>query len=244
MCAKVSSLLTRVFLDEIDISGFINAAELSLQQELAVVTCFSDAGPRRLVGNYDHAFSHSGFFDGADDSFDEQVFDNFSADEDHYLTQLFGANAAGSVAYNQVIRLQDQPRSASLGGAVLLNLSGEGSGGLCRGLVLANATVTGAGDEAGIEQGATTSGQVYEVVFRVLAFSGTNIVLKVQESQNDGSPDTYADVTGLTSGTLTAPSVVRVTTTAATEAWKRVNVSSPGGFTSALILVTAGTVQA
>ena len=43
------------------------------------------------------------------------------------------------------------------------------------------------------------------------------------------------------SGALTAVGAVRATTTAATEAWKRVNIS--GTFTSATILVTAGTVS-
>ena len=53
--------------------------------------------------------------------------------------------------------------------------------------------------------------------------------------------DLYADIAGMTT-TLTAAGVARLTTTAATEAWKRVNIQAFTG-TSAVIVVTGGVVQ-
>ncbi len=242
--AKVSNVGTRIYLDEFALSGFLNTFDLSIVQELAPSVCFSDVGPRRLVGNYDHKHGSNGFFDAATGGLDQLAFVDLNTDEDHYLGEYPGSDAEAGVGYESIVRLTEQPRSGGVGAAVLLNLSsegsGEGSGGLARATVLANATVVAAGNRTGRNMGATTLGQVFAVVFRVLAFTGTNITLKVQESSDNAGADPYADITGLTSGALTGVGVVRATTSAATEAWKRVNIA--GTFTSATILVTAGVV--
>ncbi len=238
---KVANRLTRVYLDEFDFSGFLNSTDQNIDQELAVVTAFSDSGPRVVPGNYDVKHSDLGLFEPTDDGYDEQVHALLEDASDHFLTKLFGANAIGNVAYDSVVRLSGQPRSAAKAGAVLLNFDSGGAGGIVRGVVLGNKVTTGAESLAGQNQGATTSPTEYAVIFRVLAFTGTNITLKVQESSDDGGGDAYADIAGLTSGALTAIGVVRATTTATTEAWKRLNIS--GTFTSATILVTAGVVQ-
>lgn len=236
---KIAASVSRIYLDEFDLSGVLNSFDLSLEQERAVVTALSDAGPRRVVGNYDHKHSVQGFFDGDTGKFDAQAFVDFRTDEDHFLATIFGTTE-GSRGYEDVIRNMGQPRSGGTGGAVLLSLEGEGSGGRVRCWLLRTATLAGAGNGAGQNLGATTAGQVFAAVFRLLAFTGTSITLKVQESSDDGAVDLYADIAGLTSGALTAKGVVRATTTAATEAWKR--LAATGTFTSAQIIVTVGTV--
>lgn len=240
--AKTSNRNTRIYLDEYDISGFLNATELKLDQETMRVESFADAGPRRVVGNYDHSGSHTGFFDAAEGGLDPLVFGDFATDEEHYVTQLFGAYAEGSLGYDRVVRLKDQPRKSGVGQAMLLNFSEEGSGNLARCTVLRSAAVTGTGNGTGRSLGTSTSGQIFAVVFRVLAVSGSgSITVKVQESSDNGVGDAYADITGLTN-TFTAIGVARKTTTAATEAYKRVSVSALSGFTSVTLLVTAGIV--
>lgn len=241
--AKSPAHSSFVYADEFNLSGYLNAFELGVDQENIDVTTFADAGPRRLVGNYQHKGSVSGFFDGVDNAFDEQVYVDLNTDEDHYLLKGPGAIAEGGIGYEQIIRLAGQPRSGQNGGAVLLNFSDEGSGGIARSTVLRSAAITTTGNGTGRNMGASTSGQVFQVVFRVISVSGSGtIAMKIQESQNDGGADAYADVSGLTSGSLTAVGVVRVTTTAATEAWKRVVISTFSGFTSVTVLVTAGIV--
>lgn len=235
-----SGVNTRVYFDQYDLSGSLNASDQSVDQEGLVVTSFSDTGPRRITGGYDVDHSDMGFLEAADEGYDEKIFAAIGDGSDHYLTKLFGANAENSVSYDHVVRLTGQPRSAKLGSAILLNFSSKNSNGAARGLVLANVTTTGAENRTGRNMGATVSGQIFAVVFRVITFSGTNITLTVQESTDDGV-DPYAAISGLTSGALTAAGVVRATTTAATEAWKRATVA--GTFTSAVILVTAGIVQ-
>ena len=242
--AKLSNVATRIFYDQYDLSGYLNASDQNVEQEGLVTTTFADVGPRRIPGNYDVKHSDMGLFDPVAGAIDDTLFAALAATGDHYLTKLFGANAEGSVAYDSVVRLEGQPRSAQIGGVQLLKFDSAGSNGVARGLVLGNKTSTGAEDLTGRNMGVTTSGQIFAVVFRLITFSGTNIVLKIQGSSDDAAGDPYGDISGLTSGTLTAAGVVRATTTSATEAWKRLNISTPGGFTSAVILVTAGTVAA
>ncbi len=237
---KLSNSASRVFFDEFDLSGDLTGLTLNMTPELGVVTPLNATGPRRVMGNYDHDASFLGFLEPTDEGYDEKIFDALTDTSDHFLSQLFGANAEGSVAYDQVVRVNGQPRSGDIGGAVALNFDAAGSNGVVRGLVLGNVTSTGAEDRTGRNQGATSLNTIYAVIFRLLAFTGTDVTLKIQESSDDGSGDAYGDVSGLTSGALAAIGSVRATTSAATEAWKRLNIS--GTFSSATILVTGGTV--
>lgn len=235
--AKLAANVTRLYVDEFNLSGEINAYTLNFKQETIPVTTISDDGPRRVVGNYDHDFDTTGLFDGTDDAYDERVFVDLKTDEDHYLSTHFGT-AEGSPAYLDVLRMIEQPRSGASGGAVMLNVKGEGSGSRLRGMLLRSATVSSGGNGTGRNMGATTTPTPFAVHFHLIAFNGTNITIKLQESSDDGSGDAYADIAGLTSGALTAVGVVRVSTTASTEAWKRVVIS--GTFTSATVVVCAG----
>jgi hypothetical protein len=240
--AKAPARNTRIWIDEHALSGYLSAAEIKVEQETVKVDNFLSSGPERVVGNHDHSASFSGFFDGADDAFDEIAFSDLRTDEDHYAFVAFGAATEGTYGYERVVRLKSQPRSAQVGQAVLLNLEDEGSGPIVRATILRSAAVTGTGNGTGRNLGATTSGQLFVVTYRILSVSGAgSIVLNTQESQNDGSPDTYANITALASGTLTGVGVTRKTTTSATEAWKRIAVSTFSGFTSVTVLVTAGT---
>lgn len=237
--AKRAASGIRAYLDHYPLSGYINAASFDLTQELPDVTCFSDAGPRRIPANYMHAGAGGGFFDSASATALDTFLEALAADgADHYLLQCFAGDAAGSPCYEQVVQLGDRSRKGQGGGAVLLDYAGEGSGQLSRSTVLFNGTTGSAGNQTGQDIGATTSGQLLVVVFRLLSIGSGSVTAKIQESSDDAAGDAYADVSGLTSGSLSAAGTVRVTTTAATEAWKRVVLS--GTFTAAALLVTAG----
>lgn len=238
---KSASSTFRSYLDQYALSGYINSSSMEVSQETPVVTALSDTGPRRLIGNYDHMHEDNGFFDGATLLNDAFIHALVGDNTDHYLTKCPDGDSENDIAYDGLVTLVGKPLSGQSAGAVLLHLKTTGRGGLARGLVLASVTTTGAETRVGRNMGATVSGDTFEAIFRVITFSGTNITLTIEESQNDGGADPYALITGMTSGALTAANVVRATTTAATEAWKRCRVA--GTFTSALILVTAGKVS-
>jgi len=238
--AKFGNTATRIYLDEFNLSGDLNSFTQNVNQETPVCTTFADAGPRRAVGNYDSDGSYIGFFEGDADDYDKIIDDLVESAADHYVATCPGANAEGSVCYENTVMLTGKPISGETGGVVMLNWDVAGTGGIVRGLVLGNSVETGSGQSTGINQGTTTSPEEYQVVFRLVALTGSNITMKIQGSSDDGSGDAYGDISGLTSGSLSAAGVVRVSTTATTEAWKRIDFS--GTFSSATIFVTAGSV--
>lgn len=237
---KIAAASVRVLLDQFDVSGFLNATDQTIDQETPDVTCFSDAGPRVVPGNYNINHSDVGFFDAAvmGTTTFEKLINDLTGGGTHYLTKCFAGDVEGVVCYSSVMQLKNRPLTAAKGGAIGLKFDSAGDGQLQRGLILASAAVAGAGNRTGRNQGVTTSPAIYRVIFRLLAFNGTNITLKVQSSTDDGAGDAYADVASLTSGAMTAVGVVMASTTATTEAWKRVNIS--GTFTTATIHVVAG----
>ena len=229
-----------VYFDEFAFSGYLNSTEQTITPETPVVSSLGDAGPRRLVGNYDVGHSDQGFMDTADDSYDEQLFTAMFESGDHYLSKMWAGTAEAAVAYDSIVKISGEPRSAAVGGAIVLNFDSQGAGGLVRGVVLRNADVVAAGNGTGQNTGITAAGVEYAVIFRLIAFVGTDITITVEDSDDDGT-DPWVLVAGLTSGALAAPGVVRASTVLATKAWKRVAIT--GTITSATILVTAGTVM-
>lgn len=240
--AKVAARGTRVWLDGYALATSLTAAGLKVKQETIDVSAFADSGPRKIVGNFDHTGDFSGLFDAATGEIEPTLNTAFDATNQHYLLTAFGSANEGDRCYERVVRLEEKPIEAKKGQAVLLNFTDAGDGELVRGFIIRSAAVTATGNGTGVNVGASTSGQLLVATFRLLAVSGTgSIALKVQESSDNGAGDAYADVAGLTSGSLTtAGSVARATTTAAGEAWKRLVVSTFSGFTSATILATIG----
>ncbi|OFW68306.1 MAG: hypothetical protein A2Y74_05980 [Actinobacteria bacterium RBG_13_63_9] len=235
--AKVPAKSAAVYFDEFVFSGYLNSTDQTVTPETPVTSALSDAGPRRVMGNYDVSHSDQGFMDTADDSYDEQLFTAMVEAGDHYLGKMFAGIAEGAVAYESVVKISGEPRSAAVGGAIVLNFDSQGSGGIFRGVVLrSGAAVVGNG--AGQNLGATVAGQELAVVFRVIAVAGGNIQMHIE----GGAADPPAvDIAGLTTTLMVAPGVERVSTIAATDAWKR--VVTAGTFTSATILVTIGVVM-
>ena len=238
---KVSAQQTRVYLDEFDLSGDLNSSVLDVRNELANVTTFADSGPRRVEGNYDTTHQHTGFFDGAADGIDDALFAALGSNSDHYLAQLFAGDDEGSVGYESVVRIERQPRVARVGQALSLSFDAAGSNGTTRATVLRNATVTAVGTGTGRNLGATAAGQVVAVTARVIGGTFTNLAFDIQQSNDDGSADPYANVNGLAFA-FSAPGIARKTISAATEAWKRVRVTAFAG-TGAQLLVTIGVLQ-
>ena len=238
---KVSAQQTRVYLDGFDLSGDLNSSGLDVRNELANVTTFADSGPRRVEGNYDTVHQHTGFFDGDAGGIDEALLAALGSDTDHYLAQLFAGDGEGSVGYESVVRIERQPRVARVGEAVSLSFDAAGSNGTARAVVVRNASITGVGAGTGRNLGATAAGQVVVAMARVIGGTFTNLDLDIQQSNDDGSADPYANVPGLAFA-FTSPGVSRKTISAATRAWQRVHVTAFTG-TSAQLLVTIGVLQ-
>lgn len=239
---KVRSSDTRLFLDYHDISGDMNAGSQTFDQPAYDVRCFSDPGPAMLVDYYQTRDEWNGFFSRSVGAvvIDKILNDLVGSEADHYLLKLFMGNAENQVAYEMISRLGTNPISSRVGQAVVTSFTADGAGACYRGTVLRSATVTGTGTGTGRNLGITTTDDIFAVTYRVISGTFTSITLQTQQSSDNGAGDAYVDIAGL-NHTFTARGALRVTTSAATEAWKRTRISAFVG-TNALILVTAGKV--
>jgi hypothetical protein len=88
-------------------------------------------------------------------------------------------------------------------------------------------------DGAGV--GTTAFGlQMYVHLF---AFTGTSVTIKVQSSTDNGAGDAFADITGATTGALTAVGKVRIATGTSASVERYLRVVTSGTFSSATFAV-------
>lgn len=93
-----------------------------------------------------------------------------------------------------------------------------------RQLTAGRRTDSGAANGTGVDFGTGSTAFGLQAYLHVFAFTGTSATIKLQESQNDGSPDTYADVTGGGFATVSGVTSERIQTgrTQTVERWLRV----------------------
>lgn len=243
---RIPGAPSRIYIDEFNFSGRTNAAEQTVDVNLPEVTCFSDTAAEFVEALYNTKITINGFFEPTDDGYDEQMWTVIGDGVKHYVGFYPGQDAShGDIGYEIQGQCDDQARPIEVAGAVLLNVSWQGEGPTVRSTVLCNGAVTGTGAVSNSNKnlGATTAGEKFVAVVRVLSVTGSgSIDVEIEESSDDGSADAYATITGMTQ-TFTDVGVSRESTTSATEAWKRVNVTAFTGFTSVTLLVTAGKEQ-
>lgn len=95
------------------------------------------------------------------------------------------------------------------------------------GLTPGIATLSGAGSLTGINDVAATTNFGLQAYLHVFAFTGTSATINIQSSQDNGSGDAYATLTGGTFTVVTAATSERIQTARNTsvEKWLRVNVT-------------------
>lgn len=229
---------TRLYIDQYEFASVLNAVDMDVTQELPVVTCLSDAGPRVLVGNYGHKHNLRGFFVSGSTEMDQLTHSMLASTADRYLAEMYAGTAEGVVAYESIAHPSGKPIRVAVGGAVLQELPMEGAGGMVRGMVLRNATLGASDTGTAIDQGANTAG-TYRATFRFSSGVYTNCVLQVQDSSNN---TTWGNSTGLTATSTGNSKIVVAETQTALRQYKRVIATTMAGGTDAGVLVIGGVV--
>ncbi|MDY6957627.1 MAG: hypothetical protein SVK08_00585 [Halobacteriota archaeon] len=242
--ARQSASTSRVYIDEFNFSGYTNAFKMDIKNTLPEVTCFTDTGAEFVEGLPSATAVINGFFDTTDDGYDEQSFALIGDGTKHYFGLYPNDASHGDPGYELQGQTDSQDRPVEVAGAVLLNLNVTNEGAIMRTMVLCNgeSTGTGAVTNSNKNWGATGAGTVFAAVLRVISVTGSgSIVVEIEESSDDGSGDAYSNIISFT--TATAVGVERKSITTATEAWKRVNITTFSGFSAATIMVVIGEEQ-
>jgi len=239
--AKLAAYNTRVYFEHYLIGDVFNTAEVDMRRGAPQVTGFGESGPRRVVGQFDYSMRCNGFNDFVDNDVDEVLHAAHNTADRALLFRY--ATGRGEPGYDGIIDVIDQPRVMRVAEAAAISLSGEGSGGLMRGTSLTDdeETFSSAVPTPGVNCGATTTSDTVAVVVRVVADDFSSATLNIQQSSDNGSGDAFANISDLSGFSLSTVGVTRKTTSAATEAWKRINISAFSG-TSATIVVMIGKI--
>lgn len=159
-----------------------------------------------------------------------------------YATACFGTAIGSPAASIYGKQINYDPTRAQDGAlTIAVNVQGDGYG-LEFGelLTAATRTDTAAADGASVDFTAATDFGL-QAYLHVLAFTGTDVTIKLQESSDDGAADTWADVTGgaFTAITGTDPQAQRIQTARdlTVERYLRVVTATTGGFTNLQFLV-------
>jgi len=236
---EVHGIDSRVYLDELNLSGYATQHTLTFNVDLAECQTISDTWKERLPGGRSANLAWTAYFDTTDGGYDEQQWTDITTNvaTTRYGMVMYGTTA-GSACYEVPGKYTGRDMPAPYDGVVGLSAGIEGHGAASRGeSILVGATITTTGVQTGQNCGATASGTTCVVTYRVHSITGS-IVMALEESSDDGSADAYAAIAALASGTLSAAGVTRKTTTDATEAWKRINTTTAPTTASVTVTVT------
>lgn len=240
-----------VYIDNWRISGFVTAAEFTMENELMNAQSFETSGPRWQVGNYQHTHNHtmlqSFSSDNAADNIDDIVHGLAgSSDGAHYLGETRGSRSAGAVVTESVVKLARKPHTGQNGQLQGLSLETVGFGPVSRGKLLMNSTNTASttGTYSSQTQSTYPANTKYQAVVRVpyVAGSSWSITVDIEGSSNGSVWSTMPDLTV----TRTTPGVTRLQTSSAEiKPFVRARVSAldlSTGTTAIPLVVTAGVV--
>ena len=232
---KESGLGDNFYVGGYDLSGDVGTiSKVSGSISTLAVTGIDSLGEERIGGKRDGAIDFMSFF-------------NPSAGQSHpvlsalpttdiLVSYLRGTSLGGPAASMVAKQVTYDPTRAEDGALTLSVATVSNAYGLEWGTTLTagKRTDTGATDGTGVD-GASSSTHGLQAYLQVMAFTGTDATITIEESSDDGSADAYAAVTGgaftqVTSG----PTTERIATsgTQTIERYLRVATSTSGGFSS------------
>lgn len=246
MATAKHSKHTRTYFDQHRVSRWASATAADWSRDAAEYTPLEEEYKQFLPGKTGATSSINGFIDvDTVTGFDIVQYTDVITPGTHYICRTHFAGTSAT-AGDTVIETQEFNTGASRaydqGGIGMLNWSGQVTGGYYRGSLLlpeTAATATGVVGSA-LNFGATTSGERFVATIRLVEVAGSfgTVTIALQESSDNGA-DAYATISGMTA-TFTSLGVARVSTTSATEAYKKLNVTTLTTLTSATFHVTIG----
>jgi hypothetical protein len=214
---------------EFDLSAFLNNWEVAGTADTAEVTTFGGSSKSYIGGLKDATLSLSGFFDGAASAVDEVLAAALGG------SRLFTLAPAGVGTVGSRVQIANALETsynvtAPVADAVTISAEAQVINGVAPGVLLANLVArTAAGQTAAVDNAASTSAG-YRTIIHLVAFTGTDVTVKVQESADNSS---WADLVTFTQ--LTAIGSELKTGTGTVARYLRVDVA--GTFTTVTFAV-------
>lgn len=234
--AKSSGLGARLFIDGRNVSGDIGSVQRIAGGPLALdLTDITQEAFDRDGGIRDGGIDFSAWFNKATNRAHPAL--STLPTTDRVMTYCHRATIGSSAASQVAKQINYDPNRAQDGSLAIAVASQANGYGLEWGTLVtaATRTDTGAANGAGVDFGAAGTFGL-QAWLHVVAFTGTDVTVKLQQSSDNGAGDAFADVTGggFTQITGGAPLAQRIETARgqAVEQYLRVATVTTGGFTS------------
>jgi hypothetical protein len=237
--AKASGLGQRLFCGGFNVSGDIGSIDNAASPVATLdVTGIDKSAMERIGGLRDGALDYTAFFNPADD----QAHEVFSALPTTDVHELYCTGTTlGDPAAGMLAKQINYDGKRGNDGSLTFTVQSQAAAGTPlewgRLLTAAPRTDTTATNGAGYDFGAAgTAGLA--AYLQVLGFTGTSCTIKIQESSDDdGDPDTWADVTGGSFGAQSAVGASRIQTSTSLAVERYLRVVTTGTFSSCAFVV-------
>lgn len=236
-------LNARIYLGEVDLSGFTNACALNLKTDIVECTSFSDSYKDKLAGLTDVIVDVSGYFsaDAVTGNPDKKMWDKLSLN-DTLLTICPEAGATGTKAYFFKPTLtQYDPWGGKVSEMNVFKLHGEGAQPLVKGtILLPYGAKTTTGNGTAYQLGALSASQTIYCGVHIFAVSGTSPTLDLilQSDNAVGFPHSANQITFTQKNAVGSDYQTKVGAVA--DDWWRISYTIGGGTPSFTLAVVAG----
>lgn len=227
----------KLYANQYDLSGHMNALALNWDADLQEDTCFGDNTKSRLVGIKDVSMQHEGYFEAGTDLPDMALFTDFNNGTEQIITIAPQTGAEGEIGYSFNTRYSNYNWGGSHGEITKISISANGgvtgNEPLIRGrFALNQASLSGSGYGTGVQAGALSSSESMYMIIHVTALSGT--VNATMHLESDDNPSFTSATWRLASDTITARGAYRYSISGPiTDDYWRINYAISG--TSPLI---------
>lgn len=194
---------TKVWVDDLDVSGQLNAIAVEYGVEALDDTVFGDGTRSNTGGLKTTTMSHEGYWAAGTD---EKAFSKIGGST--VVTIAGAGSAVGDSAYLAETLTTTYSPSAAVGELLGFSLEMEAAGPLIRGALLANQTATGSANGTPVQLGATTAAQsLYGALHVTSLATGAVLTVKIQSDSASGfaSPTdkiTFTAASGVTTAEL------------------------------------------
>lgn len=232
---KQSGLGDNFYIDGYDISGDI-ASLGNISSPIAVLprTGIDKYAFERMHGMRDGSIEGTAWFNPSSNQAHDVLSTLPSTDR---IMSYFRGTTLGDPAASMVAKQINYDLNRGDDGALTFAFQGVANGyGLewGRQLTAGKRTDTAATNGSSIDQLTASPGAFGgQLWVHLFAFTGTSVTIKVQESSDDAAGDAFADVTGATTGALTAVGAIRVAT-GAIDVERYVRLVTTGTFSNAV----------
>jgi len=222
---------TKVWVDQYDVSGQLNAVAVEYGVDALEDTTFGDDTRTNKGGLKTTTMSHEGYWAAGTDA---ALYSKIGGST--VVTIAGAGSAVGDDAYLAETLTTTYSPGAAVGELLSFSVDMEAAGPLVRGAMLANNTATGNGNAAPVQLGAVSATQKIFGALHVTSCTGGTLTVKIQSDSTSGfaSPTDQITFTAATGATAQITNA----TGAVTDTYWRALWTLTGG--SASFIVSAG----